>query len=73
MIPSLQTEAAEILSDPGIDIVVELMGGYELHGRLFSMHIRAGKNMLSQQTPKALLAALTSPPSLSTPFPRPLL
>ncbi len=50
----LTTEAAEILSDPGIDIVVELMGGYEPARTFILDAIRRKKHVVTAN--KALLA-----------------
>jgi homoserine dehydrogenase len=50
----LTTEAAEILSDPGIDIVVELMGGYEPARTFILDAIHRKKHVVTAN--KALLA-----------------
>lgn len=50
----LTTRAEEILSDPRIDIVVELIGGYEPARRFVLEALRAGKHVVTAN--KALLA-----------------
>jgi len=50
----LTTDAADILNDPGIDIVVELMGGYEPARTFILAAITQGKHVVTAN--KALLA-----------------
>lgn len=50
----LTTDAKQILADPSIDIVVELIGGYDVAKRLILEAIAAGKHVVTAN--KALLA-----------------
>ena len=50
----LTTDAKEILTDPSIDIVVELIGGYDFAKRIILEAIAAGKHVVTAN--KALLA-----------------
>jgi homoserine dehydrogenase len=50
----LTTDAADILNDPGIDIVVELMGGYEPARTFILAAMNQGKHVVTAN--KALLA-----------------
>jgi len=50
----LTTDAKQILTDPSIDIVVELIGGYDVAKRLILEAIAAGKHVVTAN--KALLA-----------------
>ena len=50
----LTTDAADILNDPGIDIVVELMGGYEPARTFILDAMTKGKHVVTAN--KALLA-----------------
>jgi homoserine dehydrogenase len=50
----LTTNAEELLDDPGIDIVIELMGGYDPARRFVLRAIRNGKSVVTAN--KALLA-----------------
>ncbi len=50
----LTTDATHILNDPAIDVVVELIGGYDIAKRMIMEAIRAGKHVVTAN--KALLA-----------------
>lgn len=50
----LTTDAQELIDDPNVDVVVELMGGYEPARRLVLRAIRTGKSVVTAN--KALLA-----------------
>lgn len=50
----LVPDAAQVLSDPNVDIVVELIGGYDFAKRLILEAIEAGKSVVTAN--KALLA-----------------
>jgi len=50
----LTTDAAAVIEDPAIDVVVELIGGYGVARRLVMHAIRAGKDVVTAN--KALLA-----------------
>jgi homoserine dehydrogenase len=51
---SLVTDAKQVLADPGVDIVVELIGGYDFAKRILLDAIDAGKHVVTAN--KALLA-----------------
>ena len=50
----LTTDAKQVLSDPAIDIVIELIGGYDIARRVILDAIAAGKHVVTAN--KALLA-----------------
>ena len=50
----LTTDAMQVLNDPAIDIVVELIGGYDTAKKMIMEAIRAGKHVVTAN--KALLA-----------------
>ena len=50
----LTTDAREVLTDPAVDVVIELIGGYEVAKRVILDAIAAGKHVVTAN--KALLA-----------------